>query len=350
MRKTNADCNASAGPVLRAVQHEVILDERIGGVSRYVSVKRGQRLMDIPEEIQKCVVFLGVQTSEGTEWLGTGFFFAVPLPSPAEKEIVSYLVTARHVIKAIEAISPKREIIVRLNLISGTATTVAIKANQWHCAEGKDVAVILFTYRWMPDMDHMSIPLETVVTPERVEHEGMGPGDDIFFPGLFVEHSGARRSIPIIRAGTIAAMPEEPISMSIGGGESVRTDAFLVESRSIGGLSGSPVFIHMGDTRRSENAVILSPGNPRIYLLGLMHGHWDEERHEKPKRTKKKSGVRRVASDVALRFRQEVNMGVASVVPIPAIIHTLNHPAMKQEREAVAREVAHRRMPVPDVQ
>ena len=51
-------------------------------------------------------------------------------------------------------------------------------------------------------------------------------------------------NLPIVRLGAIAAMP----------GEYIKTDwgclrAYLIEARSIGGLSGSPVFIRVGTTR-----------------------------------------------------------------------------------------------------
>jgi hypothetical protein len=49
--------------------------------------------------------------------------------------------------------------------------------------------------------------------------------------GLFSEHQGAERNIPIVRVGNIAAMPEEPVLTTSWGA----IDAYLIEARSIGG-------------------------------------------------------------------------------------------------------------------
>src|SRR5262245_57738934 len=60
-------------------------------------------------------------------------------------------------------------------------------------------------------------------------------------------------------------------------------DAHLVEVRSVGGLSGSPVFVRETlqvslplvneATGESKSAYVTVPG--RYYLLGLMHGQWN---------------------------------------------------------------------------
>ena len=57
----------------------------------------------------------------------------------------------------------------------------------------------------------------------------------------------------------IAMIPDEPVTTSLGD-----IKAYLVEARSIGGLSGSPAFV------RETGA----EGTGSFYLLGLMHGHW----------------------------------------------------------------------------
>jgi hypothetical protein len=55
-------------------------------------------------------------------------------------------------------------------------------------------------------------------------------------------------------------------------------DAYLAEGRSIGGLSGSPVFVRNTVNRRVPTA----KGRPKhisglgsLHLLGLIHGHWE---------------------------------------------------------------------------
>lgn len=82
-----------------------------------------------------------------------------------------------------------------------------------------------------------------------LQENQIGPGDELFLPGLFSPHKEESRNIPIIRTGTIAAMNEEPVPVELPGKIKVLMDAYLAECRSIGGLSGSPVFVTPGLVR-----------------------------------------------------------------------------------------------------
>ena len=88
-------------------------------------------------------------------------------------------------------------------------------------------------------------------------------------------------------------------------------EAYLVEARSIGGLSGSPAFVRK----------TVPVGIGEFYLLGLMHGHWDIP-------TKNKSDLL-MADDLF----GKVNMGIAIVVPAKKIREVLNQPELAKERE-----------------
>src|SRR5260370_996809 len=59
--------------------------------------------------------------------------------------------------------------------------------------------------------------------------------------GLFESRTGESRNIPILRAGMIAALPGEPVDATENGHG--KFPAFLIEARSIPGMSGAPVFI-----------------------------------------------------------------------------------------------------------
>ena len=106
-------------------------------------------------------------------------------------------------------------------------------------------------------------------------------------------------------------------------------DVYLVESRSIGGLSGSPVFIdvRIAKTTRPPNYGWMagaydssSPG--RFKLLGLVHGHfggWD------------------ILPDATADDGKEkvhINMGIAMVVPAEKIQDALAGYASQEEIEA----------------
>jgi hypothetical protein len=76
----------------------------------------------------------------------------------------------------------------------------------------------------------------------------------------------------------------------------------LIEARSIGGFSGSPVFVDLGAVRDSTTGSRYM-GLSRIALLGVIHGHFTVP-------------VREVVDQVPERFDAEVlNAGIVIVTP-----------------------------------
>jgi hypothetical protein len=175
-----------------------------------------------------------------------------------------------------------------------------------HNDDSVDVAV----FPWAPPtdvVDYKFVSTKMFLTDEVIKEKSIGPGDEVFITGLFSRHSGNARNIPIVRMGNVAMMPDEPVPTSIG-----PMDAHLIEARSIGGLSGSPVFVR--ETRQF--------GLGNIYLLGLMHGHWD---------IAPKTINDMVVADED-RPGSSVNMGIAIVVPARKILEVINSPELADLR------------------
>jgi hypothetical protein len=85
-------------------------------------------------------------------------------------------------------------------------------------------------------------------------------------------------------------------------------ETYLAEGRSIGGLSGSPVFVrntvHMlAMTKDGTRAQISALGT--FHLLGLMLGHWD------------------APPDFSETQGKSINMGISIVVPAAKILEVL---------------------------
>jgi hypothetical protein len=136
--------------------------------------------------------------------------------------------------------------------------------------------------------------------------------------GLFRSHYGQQRNIPIIRTGNIAMMIGEKVKTNHCG----YTDAYLVEARSIAGLSGSPVFINT-DSRTGYPAL-----GHHTYLLGLMHGHFD---------------VQNLKDDVVIDTDDEktqgINTGIGVVIPVEKILETLYQPELiRMRKEAISKD------------
>ena len=311
------------------------------GAPRLVFAEEAPNLMNVPDEVRKCVVFIGYQEPDGTyELMGTAFFVTRfvgktgPSFLPTQGPGFAYLVTAKHVIDECKARNATK-ISVRVNFQNGEAYWIDTE-DRWlfHPTEPDQVDVAVLPCTIPKNLDHISTPAGSIATRSIITDTTIGVGDEVFLTGLFIHHHGNKKNVPIVRIGNIAAMPEERVDVEGFG----PIDAYLVESRSIGGLSGSPVFVHIPADRAAKLAphIIFKPSGTVYFLLGLMHGHWEAA-------VQKKNAVAR-----DLRNIETVNMGIAIVVPATKILEVLRQPMIKNHEEKVTKEKGWDRLPVRD--
>jgi hypothetical protein len=132
---------------------------------------------------------------------------------------------------------------------------------------------------------------------------------------LFANYTGEHRNVPILRMGNLAAYPQERVQV-----EGVEMDAYLIEARSIGGLSGSPVFYHshgshVGILRPSFPDMLSPVSEQSFYLIGMVHGH----------------------------YTAKENKGIAIVVPISSVLDFID-----QRTQALANQTAGEHSPRND--
>jgi hypothetical protein len=225
--------------------------------------------MLVPDEVRKCVAFVCARFKDELRPCGTAFLFATPIPG-TDKMWVD-VVTAKHVLAGIRTHSADGKVLLRFNLKSGGYTLVETDVAQWmlHPDESVDVGIVAFSIP--SELDVRFLAESISATPDVIAKHRIGIGDDVFITGLFVNHYGAERNIPILRVGNIAAVPTEPVKTQLGA-----TDAYLIEARSIGGLSGSPVFVYLDALRQGagpKGSILVSSGEGPIggsfFLLGL---------------------------------------------------------------------------------
>lgn len=249
--------------------------------------------MQIPNEIKECVVFLAyVETSNSKKLIGTGFFINV--------NNITYLVTAAHVVNGPRNKLPKTDtqILMRINTIENGYEYLPLSMDDFAFAPfDTDIAVVKLRSLDINKYKYKTIPYEMFVTSEILANQSIGIGDQVFIAGLFFNHFGNQRNIPLVRSGNIAAMPEEPVS---GENKAKLKEVYLVELMSMGGFSGSPVFVYLNPFRLNNNALNIS-GESKIYFLGLLHGHWDDNK------------------------QSPQNTGITIVIPNQHILQTINY-------------------------
>jgi hypothetical protein len=176
----------------------------------------------------------------------------------------------------------------------------------FHPDPAVDVAVSRFW--WKEEFDHVAFSVGSCLNEAIRTTEHIGVGNEVFFAGLFHLHYGQQSNLPIVRVGNIAAMPAEKIRTSKG-----EIDAYLIEARSIGGLSGLPVFISLALTRSIGGLALTSTFSP-FYLVGVVQGHFDMQEGDV---------VDEFAPPEDALAAKYVNMGIAIVTPIEKVLEAI---------------------------
>ena len=295
--------------------------------------------MRVPDIYLNCVGFVGEVTHRDSAGISgdlcaTGFFVSVPCESPRLRGIQSvYFVTAKHVASDLKG----RELYFLVNKIGGGVTPfTTVFGNHWYLHptdKTADVAVIQVGLQ--SDADIRTVFIANFATPDKIEEMNLGIGDEVFTVGLFTLAAGTSRNKPIVRHGNIAMMPAEQIQTELG-----YADVYLIEARSIGGLSGSPVFVRptlhvplKDNNGMAQHGFCVGHGGT---LLGLMHGHWDIEESQinSPK--------------LVHNHKRGVNIGFGIVVPAIKIMETINRPELVKRRWELERAELDKMTPSAD--
>jgi hypothetical protein len=303
------------------------MDSRIGNHPKYVFTGAEEQFVTIPDEIRKCVVFVGYGTEVGRTSIAGTAFYVFRQSQSVQGHSFAYLITAKHVIDNIRN-KGVGSVLLRVNLKNLGARWANSRLSDWvfHPSDSTvDVAILRVGIN--DDMDHLAYSLDGCLTRQLIVKHAIGIGDEVFLTGLFYPHYGKEYNVPIVRVGNIAAMPTEKVDTAIG-----NIDAYLVEARSIGGLSGSPVFVHIGSGMRHG---VLSLGGPQFFMMGLMHGHFDAQ-------------FLPVDMADASVGSGSINMGIGIVVPMDKILEVLNQPAIIDAERKEGERIRKANLPAMD--
>lgn len=290
----------------------------------------------VQPEMRQSVCFVCANIGGDLKPVGTAFFFSLATP-PVQW---LFVVTALHVVSNVQlksadgtafVNSDDGKTFVRVNTKDGGFKVVEVTEDKWvkpDMSAGEIIDITFCQWEVLPsasDFDFRAIGAELAATKDVMAAEQIGVGNEIAFAGLFVNHHGQKRNEPIVRFGNICGMPAEPVSTRVGD-----IEAYLVESRSVGGLSGSPVFVDVGNYRVVDNVRQYRYGDDKVlYLLGVVNAHFDVF-------------VEQAAVDVS-PSDEHVNKGIAVVTPIDKVLNVIQQSrigrAMKQAAEAAVQQL-----------
>jgi hypothetical protein len=259
-----------------------------------------------------CVVYLYPDTEsaiDGRNVGGSGFLIGIPTTKVSDTLIVC-VVTNKHVAMKANA--------VRLNTHDGAMNAIEVMHWADH-PDGDDLSIsplglnqTLFNYAYLG--------MEMLLTHDRIRRTNVGIGDDVFTVGRFTGHDGKLRNLPSARFGHIAQMPNEPID-----NKGYPQESFLVDTRSINGFSGSPVFLFLSEQSPRASGVRLSPEDQGAFLLGIDWGHLQ----------RLESITDNTGKPLADGSKVAVNSGMMAVVPAWKLRELIDSPWAKGVREDI---------------
>lgn len=260
----------------------------------------------IGDRQQRAIVFLGTKD----EWRGTGFVVHVTHRDLA----FHYLVTSEHNVRDAAG---EKDLVVRYRTETGTAETPFHEAPMhasWlfgtEHADGADVAAAIF---FAAGCSSHCIPFDDILGVEALERWSVQPGDPTRTIGLYPRFPGTDQLTALVRTGIVAAMPDEAHEAKRDG-MSYQFHPYLVETRSIPAMSGSPVFLVI-------EADVDQDGIPddmvwrRAYLLGVNHGGWK---------------LKAQTTDELVQWSE----GISIAVPSAYLVQLLNSRAASDQRDS----------------
>jgi len=218
--------------------------------------------MRVHLEFLQGAVFIGTDASGTFVPLGTGFLCGTQY----RDSHFFFLVTANHVVDSVAG----THIAVRLNITAGGTAIMRMPKDKRHTHPDPANDLALFFIKELRaagydvkytrlDRTHRDAIYANLHRP--------AVGEEVSTVGLYTSHFGLTKNVPVVRIGHIAMLPAEPVRTDAG-----YVRAYLVEVKSIAGLSGSPVFLQIPSIRWMEGQ-IQHLKEEMALLIGVMIGY-----------------------------------------------------------------------------
>jgi hypothetical protein len=268
----------------------------------------------VHSDVPKTVVFVGVEVDGRFFPVGTGFIATLPA---YDGHLFYFLVTADHVVQMINGDA----VWIRVNRRDGGCSTIKIPKIERDISYKNDISICAFEAD-SNLFDFKTISLDRADFDTQRKKWEWDIGDEVAVVGLYASHFGQLKNVPITRIGHIALMPGEPVISYRG-----ELPAYLIEGKSISGLSGSPVFLNAPMWRvKDEKPAFLK--HPLIFPIGMVLGyHSVESKYDQiPVPETQGEPVEEDGGPAVDR-----NTGLTTVVPIERVIEMVETPEMREK-------------------
>jgi len=278
--------------------------------------------MRIDQRVKKCIAFVGHKGANDSFAVEGTAFFAMTYEGGLGFQ---QLITARHVIE--DGFAGKEWVYLRVNSVEGTPRVLRTLKSEWLFHPNRNVDIAFLPMEISQERcDILHVDMEDyVLTEQSIKDNDIGEGDDVFVVGAYVSRVGELKNLPIVRVGNIASMAVEPVWPA-----SISRPAYLIEVRSLGGLSGSPVFVHVPLIAVKDGQTKFHNGRYE-YMLGMVLGH-HANRHD----VDVLPGQEDVMEDSE---KADFSTGIAVVVPVEQINEALQQPLVVDMRKRAVEEM-----------
>ena len=255
---------------------------------------------------------------------GTGVFIAVPSQHDSTR-LIPFAVSNWHV-----AVRDGSSVI-RINKLGGGVDVLPYSPEGWHWMPSSYDLAIAPVQMSQTVHEIGVISTDMLVSKQLVANRNIGPGEDVFMVGRFVDHDGGQTNIPAVRFGNISIMPA-PIKQPNG----VSKDTYCVDVHSRTGFSGSPVYVYRvaGADLNQPNTVAIGGGF--VGLLGIHWGqfpeYWEIKQMEQAGEIEKNVlPIVEGADKVYIRGMS----GMTCVAPVWGILELMNLPKIRSHIDVV---------------
>jgi hypothetical protein len=216
--------------------------------------------------------------------------------------------------------------VIRLNRQDDGVDIIEASVDDWEFDPCYDIAVLPININEKVHKVAI-IAKNMMLTKDDATSSEVGPGDDVFMVGRFIDHDGGHLNVPAVRFGNISINPT-PIKQSNGH----TADSYCIDLRSRSGYSGSPVFVYrtIGSDLTIPNALAIET---RLFALLGIHFAQFPEMWEVTSQGK----LRHQSAEPLLTDGQYIRgmsgmSGMTLVLPAWTIQEVLDMPKLKRKR------------------